>query len=224
MLPPVHNVRFSSKIQVVSQAEFDRFNEPELRRAGLSVDYPWDYKQRVPHATEAITSDAQNCNAGGITNGLHLALFHINSIFSKWNPQPQHRDKNYTETMEALDDDISRLKKENPNLRALLTGGDRNNYNSPDLKAFLLGIFKYWSIPVSILWGQREDIYPGSSVHYTCANDTWSLCHCSGLQTASSLDDLKKAYEHIHIDPGDQLVIAGQEIPRALAEQELNKP
>ena len=222
MLSPVSNVRFSSKIQVVSQEEFDCFNEPELAKRGLSADSPWTYRERVPYATEAITTDAFNCNAGGITNGEHLAMFHINSVDSRWDPH--HPDEDCQATLAALNNDIRKLKAEHPNPRALLTGGYRCKLNSPELKVFLLDLFEHWGIPVSILWGQPTGLIRSSSIHYACASDTWSLLNESwskSLLTAessvNSLNDLKKAYSHIHIADGDQLFIGGQEIPHELA-------
>jgi len=192
------NIRFSSTIRVVNDDEFSRFNAYALEQQDMVADYPWTHHERVRLKPQGLTTEAFNCNAGGITNGDRLTLFHLE-------PTALYDDeRKLDETTDALESDILELKKENPNLRAVLTGGDADDESSLTLKESLLALFAKFRIPVSILWGAN-----GTDVHYDTTTDTWTL-HAHDMP--ATLDDFRERFPDAHIAAGDQLIIDEEEI------------
>ena len=214
MISSTHNLRFSSRIEFLPYGRFHELPIRQLKADGLHAGPPWTTQETVSMAEEAYTDKAFDCNAGGIQNGQHLSLFHLDPkkiYFSRPNGLRQRMNQDSIEdVVEAMEAEVKKLKKENPDLRALLTGGQAIG-KSLWLKDALLALFKRLDIPVSIFWGQ--DFGP-TAVHYDTETDTWSIhseFNSSGIAVEDE-DMLRENFNHIKIDPGDEVFINGKKV------------
>ena len=216
---PVHHAysspRFSSRINIVPDDQFHALGITQLAQQGLTSDSPWQSDDRVSFTTKAATVGAYICNAGGFQNGKHMTLFHLCPYGWLWDDQltGNGTEETWMDVADALADDIQALKKENPNLRAFLTGGVEKDKDSRQLKEHLLELFEDFGIPVSIIWGSRSK----ENLHYDIQTDTWTVS--SSNIPAPTPEGVKQAFQSIHIDPGDELFIDGKKVSQKELEE-----
>lgn len=206
---PPHLPQFSSRINLVTEEEFDRrVDYDRLKKAGLTSESPWESGDRVSLASEAASKGAYICNLGGIQNGRRLTLFHLCPYSSLFDEKGLvgPLDESWDNIEAALDSDIAHLKAENPDMRAFLTGGVAKDVWSVKLGSSLLKLFKKHDIPYSCLWGTRG----WEHAHYDTLTDTWTVSH-SKLQNESPKNP-ENIFAKTHIDSGDELYINGEKV------------
>lgn len=219
MISPTHNLRFSSRINIVLDEQWlETVDYEKLKATYQTADIPWKIADRVSLATEAATQGASICNAGGITNGLKTTLFHLCPYSHLWNQRSLLRkargsstDEGWHEIKKTLENDIEQLKKDNPQLRAFLTGGKSGDRDSVRLRDCLAKLFKNADIPFSILWGSASPSgLPIVNIHYEATSDTWTV-QVENAEVESP-KALQQTFSKIHIDDGDELFINGKKV------------
>lgn len=99
------------------------------------------------------------------------------------------------------------------NGRGLILGGDcyaMRDFFEKDVENFR------GKLPTSIFWGQRRGY---ANAIYDLDKDTWYINKVRNDQDISSADDLKHAFDTIHVDSGDTVYINGQEVDSKLLNQ-----
>jgi hypothetical protein len=196
-------LRFSSKIKLVSSAEFKNLPLAEMRANGEYAACPWTIRERVSGKPRGYTDDASICNAGGIHNGKQVVLFHLIPI----NENVEQFKRNVKPVLEK---EIAKLAQEGAPLRAFLSGGSTNDWESTVLFNKLKDLLTKMGIPFSLLWGQHNggpvDLY------YSAKEDTWlvAAAKCWPRVDVLTMPDVESHFHSRYLAPGDTLEVDGK--------------
>ena len=184
-------MKFSSDIFLVNKDDFravrDQLVAPheDERIAGV----PWSLYNRVMLEPRGLTEGAYDCNAGGITNGQSVSLFHL--IPKGVSPGMVQNE---------LGRDIQRLKDQGGFApRALITGGKAYN---PDFEPRSRMVFETLNATmqaggledrVTRLWGRKNARVDGpTDALYDAATDRWYLHVQRRTKLAPDLGDVQR--------------------------------
>ena len=201
-----NRISFTSNINFVSERNLRRivFNN---RSEYIPFEQPYYTCQFIKKSKNFFTNQIKTCTAGGLTDGKNNAVgFHIlDSI------------KNF-ENIENIQKQIFDMLASNPISGILIGSKDLPN------RHFSIPIFENMtefmkkSVPDLSIFKQHNLSNGESHIHYDVKTDTWNICtklfnkekEC--YYSASSVEDIKKAYESIEIAPNDKLLINGKEV------------
>lgn len=165
--------KFASNIYLVNRENFVRLRDKltPTTEDELNADVPWSIWNRVRLQPKGHTEGAGDCNAGGMTNGQQVCLFHL---YPKSAPLTMIRQE--------LGRDISDLKTGKKPVRGLLTGGwafpSEKTDESKALCWTLLAAMQENGLggAITTLWGRKSPLVNGyTDVLYNAANDSWYL-------------------------------------------------
>ena len=197
---PVPAPKFTSLLKFVNRDEFDALPLKAMPRITEQKD------NNLATFPRGWTRGIIMCNAGGVTNGKQTTMYHFYDLLS-----PEIN-------IGRLAGHIRKLREENPNLRALLVGGQQN-VESVRLGQKLQEYFNDENIPFSMFWGHNHNTR--SDIAYDVVDDTWHINTYEAYKGPDYPGDvftpgkphpeaLREAFSHIKVDPGDTVEIHGQ--------------
>lgn len=197
-------IHFSSSIYLVNKKTFDGIQQkliPPADQDEQHADMPWSVWNTVHLQPRAYTDGAADCNAGGLTNGDQVTLFHLK-------PKP---DNAYLQNI--FTSDIKEIQKQGKPVRAFLTGG--RAYKDPDgppsrnLHDTLVSLLEKQGLSDKLtqIWGRKSSQVNGfTDLLYDAARDSWYLYAGTRSGPVLSRQLLEETFEQVSVAEGDTLV------------------
>jgi len=193
----INNQAFGAKIWVTQSQNFNKLPLQILRRTNQYVGEPWDVYTSVKSLDEGYTDVMSVCTAGFIQNGTNAFLFHLQ-------PENRHNHNSKAVVEKTLIYAISKLRGNNDNVTAFLTGGASQDESSEGLYFVIKDVLKNENIPFSSVWGHKElhwtDLFASAKSQKIVVN------HNRDRQIVKNRQDIEKIYEDIFIHKGDEFV------------------
>lgn len=193
-------VTFSAKINIVDIAEFKNLKLSRLIPTKQYVDYPWSADD-VVLSTEAFTDGIKDCSAGGITNGKRVFMFHLSTDALS----------NFDKVKKVFEKGIAELKKDGLPLNGFLTGEIPCFPQSRWLSSKIMRMFKKNGIDATIM--SRQSLGGALDIYYSAENDTWTVAQKFPQRPITTVNDLKREFQYIHLSEDDDILIRGKKIP-----------
>ena len=189
---------FGSTIRFVSA---ERFREENVRLMHKPMLREWDWGAKQFQLGQRGTDCIANCIGGGLTNTADAAPFHLQPL----------SDNVYAPMDAQFSTSAIRLEGTRPSPKAVLSGFMMGGHNlvasmhGPKLFEKLRGLFERAGIPLSYFVGT---LTRGScDMIYDADKDTWLVTLRDNGQPYQprSVDELKRRYQHVNIEPTDTL-------------------
>lgn len=226
MIPSIKNncLGFTAKIKFVDSDAFDKIPEDQMKKNGEYVGFlEWDIDHIVSNKKQAATDSIACCNAGGITNGESVSLFHL---------LPNLSVSALDKVKSRIDQEVKTLKQSHSKLTGLILGGYPTIESSVKLFDNLKKFYEENKVTPSIFWGQPDKAYSNICYSNTNGEDTWYVntrLHKNRFkrvfssqknEDVTSLKQLKTAFKQIKLSPEDELFIGDTKIsPAQLSEK-----
>lgn len=214
-----NKITFKADIKVVSSLFRLKEQIPleKLRAAGNTVNYWGIYDAKF--LEEGYTSGATVCTEGYIQNGKAGFMFHLDP----------GNDSNTEDTIaETFAKIIHRLKKQNNDISAFITGGHIYNKMSCDMYDLIKNVLEDLKVNFSSIWGYNKNgdkwtDYPFTDLFASAINQKYiintnmdTLAEVEKMKhqpykfnpkyTIKNINDLKNTYEEIIIASKDTLI------------------